>query len=238
MNKSYAIILIGGSGSRFSVQSSKQFFKLNEKEIVYYSIFQFLQNKNIEKIIIVVNLNDEKFLIENIIKQYFYREYQNHKILCCIGGERRIDSVFLGISFIKKNFQDCENVLIHDGCRPLFSQDLINNLIKKIKEREYECIFPALRIIESIKYIEKNEVQSQNRDFFYTSQTPQIFRFEKIIECFEKNDIENDHFINDESGLLEKHGYKISFINGEKKNIKITFPEDLKLAEFFLKATL
>ncbi len=238
MNKNYAIILIGGSGSRFSIESPKQFFKLNAREIVYYSIQNFLQNKNIDTIIIVVNSNDEKFLIENVVKKYFYQEYQNHKIFSCIGGERRIDSAFCGLSFIKKNFENCENVFIHDGCRPLFSQNLINNLIEKIEEKKYDCMFPALKITEAIKHIDKNIVRSQNRDFFYTAQTPQIFQFKKIIECFEKNNIDNDYFVNDESGFLEKNGYKISFINGEKENIKITFPEDLKLAEFFLKTNL
>ena len=97
MNKNYAIILIGGSGSRFSVELPKQFFKLNGKEIVYYSTQNFLQNKNIDKIIIVVNSNDEKFLIENVVKKYFYQEYQNHKILPCLGGSRRIDSAFCGL---------------------------------------------------------------------------------------------------------------------------------------------
>jgi 2-C-methyl-D-erythritol 4-phosphate cytidylyltransferase len=232
MRKNHAIILIGGSGSRFSKEKPKQFFKLKGKEIVYYSIYNFLQNKNIDKIIITVDIKNKEFLFKNILEKYFQKELLEQKIITCIGGEKRIYSTKNAIFFIKNTLNDCKNVLIHDGCRPLFSQNLINNLIDEINNKNFDCIIPVLKIAESVKYIDNKKIESQNRDFLYTAQTPQICKFEALLECLEKSDIDEDHFANDESGFLERRGYKISFIEGEKQNIKITFQEDLKFAEF------
>ena len=234
VKKNHAVILIGGNGSRFSKEKSKQFATLHHKEIIYYSIYNFLQNKNIDKIIIVINKNDEEFFINKIIREYFYQEYLNGKIIFCFGGGKRINSTENALFFIANALNDCNNILIHDGCRPSFSQNLINNLVNKINLCEYDCIVPVLKVTESIKYIENEKIESRDRNFFYTAQTPQICKFDSLIECFRKNNIDEDHFANDESGFLERHGYKISFIEGEKQNIKITFEEDLKLAKAFL----
>lgn len=232
----FAAILIGGRGSRFCDTNLKQFHSLYDKEIVFYSIENFLKNKNVDRVIVVINRLDECFFIKNIINKYFLQEFLDKKIFYCYGGERRIDSTNNVIQFIKNNFVhgECKNILIHDGCRPLFSQDLINNLIKKIES--YDCVLPLLRIQESIKYVESEEVKSRNRDFFYLAQTPQICRFDAIAECLSKlSYISNDDFLlNDESGFMERNGYKVSFIAGERQNIKITTQEDLRLAEFFL----
>jgi 2-C-methyl-D-erythritol 4-phosphate cytidylyltransferase len=241
MKKNYAVILAGGYGSRFSFKKPKQFFKLNQKELIYYSIYNLLQNKNIDTICVVINKNYEEYFFDNIIKKYFKQEYWDSKIILCFGGDKRIESTKNAIFHIENTFNDCKNVLIHDGCRPLFSLDIIGNLINKINStNEYDCIIPVLKISESVKYIKDQKIESRNRDFFYIAQTPQICKFDSLLECFNQNNIhvsasDEEYFFNDESGFLEKNEYKISYIEGEKRNIKITFEEDLKLAEFFLK---
>ncbi len=235
----HAIILIGGVGSRFCKKKSKQFYKLSGKELIFYAISHFAQSKKISKILLVINKNHEKFIVD-FLKKNFGSEFLNGKISCCFGGERRIDSAFYGINFIKNNFYnhggDSDlNVLIHDGCRPFITQKLINNLINAVAK--HDCVLPVLKINEAIKCIDGKKIESKDRDFFYKAQTPQIFKFNSILRCFEENDFSSTNgcfFLNDEAGFLEKYGYSVGFVDGEENNIKVTTKRDLLLAEFFL----
>ena len=204
----YFVILAAGKGKRFDKNKAKQFFNYKNKQIIDYSIEKSIQSKLFKKIIVVTNsLN----LLKN--KEYF------KSISIIKGGKERSDSSLLALKYIKK-FKP-KNVLIHDAARPNFSIKLLKNLINNLKKNK--AVVPFIRTNDSIKYQIKNELYNMNRKNTFLIQTPQAFSYKNLFNLANKEKSK----ISDESTLFIKNDYKIKFINGEKKNKKITYKDDL-----------
>jgi 2-C-methyl-D-erythritol 4-phosphate cytidylyltransferase len=243
--KNLAILLAAGSSSRFldmtndlndidSVKSLKQYKAHNDKYIIEYSLDNLIELKKldlIEEILVVIRPEDNLFFEENILNKY----NNQYKIHSCFGGKTRAMSVYNAINYTKNIMPDINfyNAIIHDSARPFASLDLFKNLINKIKNHEYDCCFPAIKIPDAVRLIKNNVFATVDRDGLFIVQTPQIFDFLKLKICFEyefKNHIsEFPLIINqyDEITMFEKFGGSISYIKGEKNNIKITFKDDL-----------
>ena len=233
----FAIIVAGGSSARFNEnnQSSipKQYIKIFNIPIIKITVGKFISNQKINKIIIVIRQEDEQ-----IINEIFQYEIESKKIHITHGGKERINSTINGLNYINANFPNqCNYVMIHDAARPLVSDKIIYDSINKIQNSNYEAVLPILNINEALKYIDDFKITSVNRNQYFTAQTPQTFRFNEIIECIEKYQNSNfDHkTIHDEIMLAEQYDLNIGYINGCKKNIKITTEDDLDFIEFLIK---
>ena len=215
--KKYAIILAAGEGKRSGLDFPKQFFKINDKPIICYTIEKFLKIKNIE-IILVVN-NNKKW--ENILINY-----KNHINISIVkGGKRRYNSVKNGLKFIN----DEGIVAIHDGARPLVSKKLIKNLFKNALKKNNAI--PYINLKDSIRKVGKNKNKSLNRKNYILIQTPQVFNSLDIKKAYKQKF--NKRFT-DDSNVFESLNKKINLIKGEEKNFKITTKNDLKLAKIYL----
>lgn len=219
------ILVAAGSGSRFKSELPKQYQLLAGKEIIFYSIDLFLKIKTIDKLIIVIRKIDEDFFIQQILSKYSFQE--RDRINYCFGGDERSQSVLNGLNSLEDS--SCDYVLIHDAARPMIDEGLIDNLINKIVNKQIDAVFPALKITEAIKSIENNIIKSIDRTYLYLAQTPQIFNYQKLKNCF-NNEVVHLNF-HDEIELLERHHAKIAIIEGDRKNIKITTSEDLSYLE-------
>ncbi len=204
----YFIILAAGSSKRFNTKKPKQYFFYRNKEIFEHSIQKAVNSKLFKKIILV--LDDPK----KIQKRY------SKNILVIKGGKERSDSSLIALKKIKK--YNPTNVLIHDAARPDFSIKLIKNLIKNLKNNI--AVIPVIFSKDSIKYKIKNEFYNLNRNNAYLTQTPQAFKY-KYLYTLAKS---QNQIISDEATLFIKNNKKVKFINGENKNNKITFLEDIK----------
>lgn len=218
-----AIILAGGKGKRMGSAISKQFIDIKGKPIIYYTLKKFSENKKIDNIIVVLPEDEVKYFKENILKKY---ELRINKIV--IGGKERQDSVYNALKSLKNSSTDI--VLIHDGARPFISERIINEGIKFAEI--YGAAAPGVMPKDTIKV--KNEknfsVDTPNRANLVLIQTPQVFKFDEILECHEKIRY-NGEMVTDDTMVVEKYGYSVYLYDGEYTNIKVTTPEDLILAE-------
>mgnify|MGYP001422293343 FL=1 len=209
-----ALIVAGGSGQRLGEKTPKQFLLIKSKPILMHTIEKF---SHLDKIIVVISKNYTNQWID-LCKLHNFKV--NHELV--EGGSNRFESVKNGLQHIN----DTDIVLIHDGVRPLISKKTINNLIKKVAKNK--GVLPVLPISESIRKVNQNSSNSLNRKNYFIAQTPQCFMFEEILEAY--NQKYKDEFTDDAS-VFEAIGGKIITIEGEKANIKITYPVDLNLAE-------
>jgi len=218
-----AIILAGGKGKRMRSAISKQFIDIKGKPIIYYTLKKFSENKKIDNIIVVLPEDEVKYFKENILKKY---ELRINKIV--IGGKERQDSVYNALKSLKNSSTDI--VLIHDGARPFISERIINEGIKFAEI--YGAAAPGVMPKDTIKV--KNEknfsIDTPNRANLVSIQTPQVFKFDEILECHEKIRY-NGEKVTDDTMVVEKYGYSVYLYDGEYTNIKVTTPEDLILAE-------
>ena len=218
-----AIILAGGKGKRMGSAIRKQFIDIKGKPIIYYTLKKFSENKKIDNIIVVLPEDEVKYFKENILKKY---ELRINKIV--IGGKERQDSVYNALKSLKNSSTDI--VLIHDGARPFISERIINEGIKFAEI--YGAAAPGVMPKDTIKV--KNEknfsVDTPNRANLVSIQTPQVFKFDEILECHEKIRY-NGEKVTDDTMVVEKYGYSVYLYDGEYTNIKVTTPEDLILAE-------
>ena len=208
----YFVILAAGKSKRFHNKIAKQFYDYKNKEIIDHSIEKSLNSKLFKKIIIVTNnlshLKKKKLpKIVKIIK----------------GGIERSDSSLIALKYLKK-FKPT-NVLIHDAARPNFSVKLLKNLIHKLKKNR--AVIPYIYSNDSIKYKSQNQLFNLNRDKALLTQTPQAFKFKDLYALSSKQISK----VNDEAALFIENDYKITFIKGELKNNKITYPNDIKISK-------
>lgn len=218
-----AIILAGGKGKRMGAPVSKQFIEIKGKPIIYYTIKKFSENKKIDNIVVVLSKDEVGYFKENILEKY------NLKVdNIVIGGTERQDPVYNGLKSLEDTNTDI--VLIHDGARPFISDRIIDDGIKFAQV--YGACAPGVMPKDTIKI--KNEsnfsVSTPERGSLVAIQTPQVFKFNEILECHEKIKI-NNIVVTDDTMVAEKFGYSVYLYDGEYTNIKVTTPEDLILGE-------
>ena len=213
-----AIIPAAGSGLRFGEQ--KQFKLLGNKPVLLHSIEPFIQSNKIQEIVVVV---PSKMMEESkrIVSNYF-----GSGIKVISGGEDRQKSVYNGLKTVSKV---CDLVCVHDGVRPFVTTKLIESAIHATKQ--FDGVITAVKATDTVKQGTDNTVQATlNRDMVWLAQTPQVFdknMLEKALSSLnEKNKLETD-----ESMTMEKMGYSIGIVEGNKFNIKITTQEDWMFAE-------
>ena len=146
------------------------------------------------------------------------------------GGKERKDSVFNALKEI--NEKTISYVLIHDSARPLVDEKLIERAVKNVKK--YNAVVPVIKPRETLKSGKYFVGKTIDRNSFFLAQTPQAFEL-KLIKKAHEHAIKNKLFSTDDCFLVEKIGKKVKMIPGDEKNIKITFPLDLSIAERLLK---
>ena len=220
------IIVAARTGSRMKKDINKQFIKLDNKEIIAYTIDKFYINDEIDDIVVVIKKDEEDYFKENILEKY---NFKNIKI--AYGGEERQDSVYNGIQKLDKN---CEVVLVHDGARPFVTEEIINNSIQEAKK--HNAVVVGVKVKDTIKVVgeEGNIVDTPNRKYLWSVQTPQVFKYDIITKAYE-NAYNENYYGTDDAMLVEKIGYDVKMIEGSYDNIKITTQEDLNFGEQILR---
>jgi len=219
-----AIVVAAGSGKRFNSSISKQFLEILGKPLLIHTLERFELCDSIFGVILVLPPGE----IENFTD--FAEKFKLNKIIKIVaGGSTRAESVNNGFQAIEP---DVEIVAVHDGVRPLVSVDEISRTIDKALENGAACL--VTEITDTIKEIDCDGfVRTLDRRKLRRALTPQAFRYEILQKALSQGDLSGN--ITDECFLVEKLGYKIAFVKGNPKNIKITRPEDLIFAEAMMK---
>lgn len=220
------VIVAAGTGSRMKMEINKQFIKLNEKEIIAYTIEKFYKHKNIQDIVVVIKEEEVEFFNKNILKKY---KFENIKI--AFGGNERQDSVYNGLKLLDDK---CNTVLIHDGARPFVSECTIDKCIEEAKN--YKAVVVGVRVKDTIKVIndENDIIDTPDRSKLWAVQTPQTFDYNILVKSYE-DAFEHGFYGTDDAMLVERIGYKVKMIEGSYNNIKITTQEDINIGTQILK---
>ncbi len=218
------IIVSGGKSSRMN-GINKQFVELCGIPVIIRSINAFDNIDEICEIIVVTN-TDCLEAMKKLIAKYSF----NKKIKITVGGQTRQQSVFNGFKLVDEK---SDYVAIHDGARPLISRNVIEQLIENVKL--YKATTVGVPVKDTIKVVQNGFIKNTpKRDTLYITQTPQIFKKSLYTESVE-GAIKSGLDFTDDCQLVENIGYKVFMTIGEYTNIKITTPDDIKLAENLLK---
>ncbi len=220
-----SIVLSGGSGTRMGTAIKKQYLTVKGKELLIYSLEAMEENKKISEIILVVPIADIEFC-EKLMKKYNLK-----KIIAVVtGGETRFASVYNGLQAVPKN---SDLVVVHDGARPLLSQTTLEDTIQAGKI--YGAAIAAIPVKDTIKQIDDDSFIdfTYDRDVLWAAQTPQVFRRDIIMDCYQKA-FESNLQGTDDASIIERFGYKVRLVMGDYENIKITTPGDFEYAQFLL----
>lgn len=219
-----ALIVAAGSGKRMNAGINKQFIKLEDKEIIAYTIESFYENENIDEIVVCIKKDEEEFFKKHILDKY---KLKNIRI--AYGGKERQDSIYNGLKEIDKN---CDIILVHDGARPFVDNRIINESIESAKEKK--AVVVGVPVKDTIKIVDEDIVESTpERSTLWAAQTPQTFKYKLLVEAYEKA-YKNNYYGTDDSMLVENMGQKVTMIMGSYENIKITSPEDINFGEQIL----
>jgi 2-C-methyl-D-erythritol 4-phosphate cytidylyltransferase len=215
----YAIIVAGGSGSRMQSALPKQFIELCGTPVLMRTIQAFYSSGASPQIILALHGSYHELWTQLCAAHNFNIPHQ-----IVTGGETRFHSIKNAIDSIT----DQNNVLIavHDAVRPLISSGIINDAYRCAAE--YGTAVTAVKSRDSIRQASNNGSVSLNRDSIYLVQTPQTFQSELLKKAYQQP--YSDTFTDDAS-VVEQSGVAITLIEGNYSNIKITFPEDIAIAE-------
>lgn len=225
--KADAIIVSAGKGQRFMEGKKKQFFLLADKPILAHTLDKFESCPLIDSILLVAGQEDMDYCLKEIIEKNKYRKISQ----IVPGGKRRQDSVRNGIDALSR---DANIVVIHDGVRPFVTREMIEDSIHSAQR--FGAVVMAMPVKETIKIANADGtvLQTLDRESLWQIQTPQTFQAHVIKEAYQKA-TENGFLGTDDASLVERLGMKVHILPGLYTNIKITTPEDLILANLFLR---
>ncbi|MCP9750726.1 2-C-methyl-D-erythritol 4-phosphate cytidylyltransferase [Ferruginibacter sp. HRS2-29] len=216
--KKYAVIVAGGSGVRMNSKVPKQFLLLKGKPVLYYTIDAFL--KAYEDIQIILVLPEEHVAAgQEVIDAFF--DYT--RIQITIGGRTRFHSVQNGLQLITEESM----VFVHDAVRCLLSTELIHRCYDAAIE--FGSAIPVTDCRDSVRILSNDGNEAIERDRVKLVQTPQTFHSKILLPAFFNIDYK-DKFT-DEATVVEAFGLKVTLVEGEERNIKITQPLDMEFAE-------
>lgn len=226
MGKYAAIVLAAGSGSRMNTQVHKQYLLLQGKPILYYSLKAF-EESSVDEIILVVGKGEITYCQTEIIEKYHITKVSH----IVEGGKERYHSVFEGLKYTEK----ADYVLIHDGARPFLNQQIIRQSMDAVIK--YQACVIGMPVKDTIKIADDDcyAKETPERKKVWMIQTPQTFERKLIYDAYEKMLQNEDSAITDDAMVLERvTGKKTKLIPGSYRNIKITTPEDLLIADVYL----
>lgn len=230
MNKITAIVLAAGSGTRMKNKTKKQFMEIKGKPVIWYSLFEF-EKSRVDEIILVTGKEDIDYCKKEIVEKYNLKKIKN----VVAGGSERYESVYNGLKEVTGNI-----VLIHDGARPLINNEIIERSIEGTIKSD-ACVV-GVPVKDTIKRADKEGyiIDTPNRSELWITQTPQSFKTDLVKMAYKKmkEELEKGNTtlnITDDAMVVEEFTTnQVRFVQGDYKNIKVTTPEDIDIAELFI----
>lgn len=226
-----AIILSGGVGSRMGLDIPKQYVMVNEQPVLNYCLKTFLNTEKIDAL--VIGVADEWI---EFVKEHLANLNPTKPVYYAKSGETRQYSVYNALKVIRENgFSDNSIVIIHDGARPLVSQELINRCLDGCKEAD--GIMPVIPVKDTTYLSEdgKHIHSLLDRSHLWAGQAPEAFRLGKYLKVHDEMPREDLLKINGSTEIAFKAGLNCQMVEGDPMNFKITTPEDLSNFEAIVK---
>lgn len=230
--KTAAIVLAAGRGSRMKSNVQKQYLLLKEKPVLYYSLKAF-EDSFIDEIVLVTGKEEIGYCRREIVDRYGFQKVSH----IAAGGKERYHSVFCGLQALS----DCDYVFIHDGARPFVTEAILERAYAAV-QKEHACVV-GMPVKDTIKLADEDGYaqDTPRRDLLWTVQTPQVFEFPLILSAYtsfmqqEQELLAQGVKITDDAMVAERFSdARVRLVEGSYENIKITTPEDLLIAEALL----
>ena len=231
-----AIVLSAGRGTRMQANVPKQYLSLAGKPVLYYALDAF-EKSRAEEIILVSGKEEVDYCQNEIVNKYGFAKVR----AVVAGGKERYHSVFCGLLQLEKMGRQPDYVMIHDGARPFVDQATIERCAQAA-EKDQACVV-GMPVIDTIKIVDREQfsIETPQRSNVWQVQTPQVFAFPLIQKAYREllQREEEGHILSvtDDAMVVEQIlKTKVRLVEGSYKNIKITTPEDLEMAQIFLKS--
>ena len=226
--KNIAIVLAAGRGSRMHSDVQKQYLLIGGKPVIYYSLKQFEDFAGVDEIVLVTGESEIEYCRDQIVNTYGLKKVK--KIIP--GGKERYHSVYHGLCAAGH----CDHIFIHDGARPFPDAEMLKRALEAV--RKYRACVVGMPVKDTIKLADENQfaVQTPERSKLWMVQTPQVFDYDLIKDAYTRMMVQGISGVTDDAMVLERMtGKNVKLVQGSYQNIKITTPEDLLVAEAFLK---
>ncbi|WP_427982158.1 2-C-methyl-D-erythritol 4-phosphate cytidylyltransferase [Agarivorans sp.] len=217
-----ALLPAAGIGSRMQASVPKQYLCLGSKTILQTTLDTFLAHPLIKQVVLVLHPDDCWYQTLSVS--------QAHKVLCVVGGEQRADSVLAGLAKLAAD----EWVLVHDAARPCISHQDITKLIAQVEAAQQGAIL-AYPVKDTMKRgnAQQQIVNTVPREQLWHALTPQMFQAGSLRDNI-SSALSQGQTVTDEASAMEWAGYSVALVKGRSDNIKVTNPEDLALAQWYL----
>ena len=221
-SEEFVIIVAGGKGLRMGSDIPKQFLPIGGKPVLMRTLERFREYSADLQIILVLPEAQQDYWRQLCEKYHFDVKYQ-----LANGGQTRFHSVQNGLALVP---DDAEGVVgVHDGVRPFPSLEVIKNCYETA--RTAKAVIPVIPVVETVRHLKKEGSVTVPRDEYKLVQTPQTFDIQ-LLKAANRQPY-NDGFTDDAS-VVESYGHEITLVEGNRENIKITTPYDLKIAEVLI----
>ena len=223
-SKFWGVVPAAGVGKRMNADRPKQYLLLSKKTVIEQTLTRLIESDVFEKIVVAISDGDPYWDNLPISK--------HKKIIRANGGKERADSVLNALAEIENVADENDWILVHDAARPCITTNDIKKLISELEHDEVGGIL-ALSSHDTLKDVDGLQILStHDRNRIWRALTPQMFRYGALKKSLEIH--QGNNAITDEASALEFQGLSPKIVEGRADNIKITRPEDLALAQFYL----
>ena len=225
MPRYYAIVPAAGSGSRFGAEKPKQYLELLGRPLIYHTLAALVACPEIDRVWVVLAPDDGWW------SHYDWSDLGAKLETLRCGGATRADSVGNGLQAAAMVAADDDWVLVHDAARPCLSAAMLSALFCELANDPVGGIL-AVPVADTLKRADTAQrvAATEPRDGLWQAQTPQMFRYGRLLEALEKC-----REVTDEAGAVEALGLKPKLVRGDSTNLKVTYPTDLALAAMILR---
>ena len=228
MPRYYAIVPAAGSGSRFGAEKPKQYLSLLGRPLIYHTLAALVAAPEIERVWVVLSPDDTEW------SRHDWSELGAKLETVRCGGATRADSVGNGLQAAAMVAADDDWVLVHDAARPCLSADMLAALFRELADDPVGGIL-AVPVADTLKRAdaEQRVAATEPRDGLWQAQTPQMFRYARLLEALDKC-----REVTDEAGAIEALGLKPKLVRADSTNLKVTYPAVLALAAMILRGRI
>jgi 2-C-methyl-D-erythritol 4-phosphate cytidylyltransferase len=226
MTRHFALVPAAGVGTRFAASVPKQYLPVAGRPLLWHAVASLLAHPAIGRVVVVLHPEDQLFE-----RQSWAQMGSRISALRC-GGATRAESVRNALAVLRDDLDDDDWVLVHDAARPCLTLELLERLIETLDGDGVGGLL-AVPVADTLKRggADQHVVRTEPRQGLWRAQTPQMFRYGLLTQALASADLAA---VTDEASAMEALGLSPRLVPGSERNIKVTFPEDLALAELIL----
>lgn len=225
----FALIPAAGSGTRMGNELPKQYLPLAGKPMIYHALRTLCGSSRLRGVFVILAPEDREW------EKYDWSEFSDKLMVIRCGGETRARSVLNGLEAAHEtsSIGDDDWVLVHDAARPCLSENQLDKLMDELAEDEVGGLL-AVPVADTLKRSDNGSrvKRTEPRENLWQAQTPQMFRYKLLVEALGKA---GGVTMTDDAGAVEALGFHPKLVLSDARNLKVTYPQDLALAELILR---